>query len=164
MAKIVGSVYLAMFVIFLILGNLTRFNLFTASMGSGNLSELVLYVFAFFCSLIVYMRLCNCKLFLILTGGVIFSLFVGLGKWDVDSTAIVYNLRLVLQITSAAVAGIYLYDRYADNVSQFVRAYLLLYCVIIVFSYIIFIAFPETALFSNYRIIHKREILIQQLW
>jgi len=144
MTKKIGFTFLGGVALFLVLGNLTRIDFFAASMGSGNLSELVLYIFAIFCAYIVSKRLFNCQLFLILTSGVIFSLLVGLVKWGIDATAISYNVRLILQIITSAVTGVFLYERYSDNVRRFIGAYLFLYGVIVALSYLIFLAFPDT--------------------
>jgi len=144
--KKMGFLFLITMALFLVLGNFPRILPFSSLMGSVNVSELVLYILTLCCACVVARRLMVCQLFLILSGGVIFSLCVGLLKWGMDSIAVIYNVRLILQITAAAVAGIFLHEHYGDHPKPLVKAYMRLYLLIVLFSYIIFVVFPDMAL------------------
>lgn len=143
MTRKIGLAFLIAMGLFLVVGNFGRILPFAAAMGSANAGELLLYAFGFSCSFLVVNMLLRCRLFLILLTGVILSLLVGLAKWGVDTTAVLYNVRLILQIVSAAVAGAYLYKYYGDNVVRFIDAFFVLYAIIVVLSYMIFYFFPD---------------------
>lgn len=142
----IGFIFLGVVALFLILGNFPRIVPFAVTTSSSNLSELILYFFTLCCTFFVVKKLLSCQLFLILLVGVFFSLVVGLVKWGIDITAMLYNMRLMLQITTAAVAGVFLHEHFGDNLKRFIGVYLSLYGLIVALSYMIFFIFPDNAL------------------
>ena len=92
---------------FLILGNLPRFLPMPTAFGNVNLSEVLLYAISLLIFPIRSFSIFRTSLGVTLILGTVFSTCVGLLKWGIDFTALVYSSRLLIQITIAhLVAGI----------------------------------------------------------
>ena len=129
---------------FLILGNLPRFLPMPTAFGNVNLSEVLLYAISLLIFPIRSFSIFRTSLGVTLILGTVFSTCVGLLKWGIDFTALVYSSRLLIQITIAhLVAGILAEKLYSPQ-NLIVRNYLLTYTAMAAIAIALLILFPNS--------------------
>lgn len=141
--------YLWLFCIILLCGNALRIIPIQFLFGTVNVGEVILYSAVILIFPIYWKRLVTTPMYVSTMLIVSASLFVGLVKWGYEPTAVLYAVRLMMQVTGAALAGNALFELFACDVAAIAAATCRLYFYLTVLALIILIAFPEsTALWA----------------
>jgi hypothetical protein len=143
--SMVWSMYLLIVGAFLILGNAPRILPIVVTFGSINVGEIALYMAALAVFLFAKRSVWISNVCLALVVASLLSLFVGLAKWGGDETAIMYNLRFVMQIVAGGMAGSALAARYRDDAEKVMTLYVNLYAIVSIFALILFFIFPDSS-------------------
>lgn len=143
--SLIWDAYLLLVGAFLLLGNAPRILPISVIGGSLNAGEVVLYLVALTIFLFSWRRIWVCKLCVALITVSLLSLFVGLAKWGADGSAVIYNIRFVMQLVAGGLAGVALAVRYRDNAGQVMRVCVNLYFVVSLMALVLFFAFPDSA-------------------
>src|SRR6267154_2914841 len=110
-----SKAFISLFCIILLGGNALRFIPIQFLFGSVNAGEIFLYVCAIFIFPLFFSRLLTSSLYIVAMLVVMASLFIGLLKWGFESTAVLYSIRLLMQITVAALIGNILFELFGCN-------------------------------------------------
>lgn len=129
---------------FLALGNLPRVLPVPAAFGNLNLSEIALYALAFTVFPIRIFSILRTTLGMTLVFGTIFSTCVGLLKWGIDLTAVLYSSRLIAQIAIAHLVGSILAEKFQSPQNPIIANYLLTYAAIAAIAILLLTLFPNS--------------------
>jgi len=144
-----SKAFISLFCIILLGGNALRFIPIQFLFGSVNAGEIFLYVCAIFIFPLFFSRLLTSSLYIVAMLVVMASLFIGLLKWGFESTAVLYSIRLLMQITVAALIGNILFELFGCNAVGLAVSTSKFYFYLSVISFVILLAFPEsTALWA----------------
>lgn len=130
---------------FLVLGNLPRILPVPAAFGNLNLSEIILYVLAFTVFPIRIFSILRTTIGMTIVFGTVFSTCVGLLKWGMDLTAVLYSSRLIAQIAIAHLVGSILAEKFHSHHDSIIGRYLLTYVAIAAIAIDLLIFFPNSA-------------------
>ncbi|KJS15781.1 MAG: hypothetical protein VR69_11910 [Peptococcaceae bacterium BRH_c4b] len=145
-----SKLILSVVAIYIILGNLPRILSVPGFRDNLSIMEFIIYL-----SIILYALLTRKILFGLRNLGCIYiiiatSFMYGLILNGFEIKPFFYAIRLILGIFSANIAGFILYKLYRNNIISTINYILVMYVVILILSIIIYLAFPESALFWEY--------------
>jgi hypothetical protein len=111
--------FVGIFWIVIACGNASRFIPGHFLFGSVNFGELLLYAVVIVALPFYLGRLLMSPLYIVAVSITLLSLLIGLIKWGADFTAILYPIRLILQLSAAAITGTMIFELLGHDVFRF---------------------------------------------
>jgi O-antigen ligase len=138
--------FVGIFWIVIACGNASRFIPGHFLFGSVNFGELLLYAVVIVALPFYLGRLLMSPLYIVAVSITLLSLLIGLIKWGADFTAILYPIRLILQLSAAAITGTMIFELLGHDVFRFALLTSRVYFYVSVVSILILVVIPDSTM------------------